>query len=80
MGMTAHSANLASTVPMLKMFNGRSRDESSVGYYLRKAGGGRPVAGRPERAVCLLAAADALLQAAGHRLAAGLRGRCPTRR
>jgi len=37
-------------------------DESSIGYYLRRLAS---LAGTPERAVCLLAASDALLQATG---------------
>jgi predicted ATPase len=37
-------------------------DDASVGYYLQRLA---PLARTPERAVCLLAAADALLQAAG---------------
>jgi hypothetical protein len=37
-------------------------DDATIGYYLQRLA---TLAGTPERAVCLLAAADALLQASG---------------
>jgi len=59
-------------------FANNAGDDSSVGYYLQRLSGLAQLQGDPERAVCLLAVADSLLQRSGSGWLLAYLAACPS--